>query len=341
MNVTFLIGNGFDLHLGMKTRYVDVYDEYIKEPSKNENIKYFKGLLKNDKPNKYSNWSDFEIAMGQNAKEFKTEQDYIECIRDFKLFMAKYLEIENKEFENNYYSDQTIRNAFVTSFIKFVEDFYIHQTKNVVNKINAQWVNVSFKFINFNYTNSIDLLIRESHILRHKIYNEPVHIHGSLINGDNIVLGVDNDNQIDNKNFELTIKTKRAFNKPAFNIEANLDRFQTAKKIILDSDIVCVYGMSLGQSDKLWVDLIIEWLQSNKNNKLFKFYLDTGVHNDWLRDEIMDAEDEMKDKFFEEINCPKEIIDSIFSQVHIPIGHDVFSVVKINEKVKALEPKAG
>ena len=29
MNVTFMIGNGFDLRLGMKTRYTDMYDGYI------------------------------------------------------------------------------------------------------------------------------------------------------------------------------------------------------------------------------------------------------------------------------------------------------------------------
>ena len=34
MGVTFLIGNGFDLNLGMKTRYTDMYDSYIKSESK-------------------------------------------------------------------------------------------------------------------------------------------------------------------------------------------------------------------------------------------------------------------------------------------------------------------
>lgn len=29
MNITFLIGNGFDINLGLKTRYVDFYDFYL------------------------------------------------------------------------------------------------------------------------------------------------------------------------------------------------------------------------------------------------------------------------------------------------------------------------
>ena len=48
MNVTFMIGNGFDLRLGMKTRYTDMYDGYISTPSDNEIIEIFKATLKSD-----------------------------------------------------------------------------------------------------------------------------------------------------------------------------------------------------------------------------------------------------------------------------------------------------
>lgn len=39
--ITFIIGNGFDLNLGMKTRYRDVYDSYVTSPSKSEVIGVF------------------------------------------------------------------------------------------------------------------------------------------------------------------------------------------------------------------------------------------------------------------------------------------------------------
>lgn len=32
MNVTFMIGNGFDLRLGMRTRYADMYTGYVNTP---------------------------------------------------------------------------------------------------------------------------------------------------------------------------------------------------------------------------------------------------------------------------------------------------------------------
>lgn len=37
MNVTFLIGNGFDLRMGLRTRFSDFYDVYIKQNEGNTN----------------------------------------------------------------------------------------------------------------------------------------------------------------------------------------------------------------------------------------------------------------------------------------------------------------
>ena len=61
--VTFIIGNGFDIGLGMKTRYGDVYDEYVKTPSATEVIKAFKKDLSQRTP--YDKWSDFEMGMAE------------------------------------------------------------------------------------------------------------------------------------------------------------------------------------------------------------------------------------------------------------------------------------
>ena len=45
MDVVFLLGNGFDINIGMKTRYCDFYDYYFKQISLNDIIKTFKNLF--------------------------------------------------------------------------------------------------------------------------------------------------------------------------------------------------------------------------------------------------------------------------------------------------------
>ena len=83
MNITFLLGNGFDIGLGLKTRYEDFYKQYTKISSADsEIIINFKNDLLNEDLN-YSkeivDWSDFEKAFGQYSKNFSvdTKADYM------------------------------------------------------------------------------------------------------------------------------------------------------------------------------------------------------------------------------------------------------------------------
>ena len=46
MGTLFLIGNGFDINCGMKTRYTDVYKKYIKEKTVSEIVKKCPGQVK-------------------------------------------------------------------------------------------------------------------------------------------------------------------------------------------------------------------------------------------------------------------------------------------------------
>ena len=62
MNVTFLIGNGFDLGIGLKTAYSDFYDVYC-HPLDRDGMQIRR--FKSDLLTNYENWSDFEMAFGE------------------------------------------------------------------------------------------------------------------------------------------------------------------------------------------------------------------------------------------------------------------------------------
>ena len=79
MSTLFLIGNGFDVNCGMKTKYRDVYTGYINEPSKTANLKQFKNAISAN----LNDWSDFELAMGEYAAKLQTEYEFMECVNDF------------------------------------------------------------------------------------------------------------------------------------------------------------------------------------------------------------------------------------------------------------------
>lgn len=41
--------------------------------------------------------------------------------------------------------------------------------------------------------------------------------------------------------------------------------------MIYDSFIICIFGMSIGNTDKMWWEKIIDWLKVNGDNKLIIF----------------------------------------------------------------------
>ena len=56
MNITYIIGNGFDVNLGLKTRYQDFYDYYQNQPSPSEEVKQLKAHIDRNKEN-WQTWS--------------------------------------------------------------------------------------------------------------------------------------------------------------------------------------------------------------------------------------------------------------------------------------------
>lgn len=74
MNITYLIGNGFDVNIGLKSRYADFYETYVNIHPHDEAdvIKRFKAGI-NDYIKKESHkdnlkaidWRDLEVALGQ------------------------------------------------------------------------------------------------------------------------------------------------------------------------------------------------------------------------------------------------------------------------------------
>ena len=90
MNITFLIGNGFDVGLGMKSRFKDFFPIY-KEKSQNKEPR-IKQLSDNIEGN-YDTWADFENALGEYTLKFTQEnkQNFIDQIKDFETEFIAYL----------------------------------------------------------------------------------------------------------------------------------------------------------------------------------------------------------------------------------------------------------
>lgn len=172
-----IIGNGFDLNLGLKTSYKDfIQSDYFKNLVENKNLmaQYF-----NEK-NELTNWVDIENELTKYSREIKD----------------KNLNIENDFVE--------IKSALM-NYLKNAQEKKINQDSKAFRILKDEIHNVDSIF-NFNYTNSI---FKVAEILNiENIEDKHYYIHGS-IQEENIIFGVEDKARIHDEH----IFFKKAYNK--------------------------------------------------------------------------------------------------------------------------------
>ena len=104
---------------------------------------------------------------------------------------------------------------------------------------------------------------------REIINKEVNHIHGMLT--QDLILGLDNVEQILNERLRSNPKLANYIIKSAVNIALGEKKIETAKDIIDKSKYVCLFGLSIGDTDGMWWSYLIDWLKRDKDNRLVLF----------------------------------------------------------------------
>ena len=168
MNILFLIGNGFDINVGLNTRFRDVLKSYLKESNEDPRIQ----KLKKDIDRNFENWADFEKQMGVYTENFTLEtiDDYCFCIKNFKEFLIKHLKKEEERID---YEDK--EKDIVDAFNVSISTFYnglTNNSKNILMGLIQTAKNRNeppvYNFISFNYTNVLDRCIEIPKMLLRK-----------------------------------------------------------------------------------------------------------------------------------------------------------------------------
>lgn len=276
MNITFLIGNGFDLNLGLKTAYSHFY-EYYKDKAVDD-------LIFNDIDGNYEMWSDLERGLGKFLKKVDVSQieDFLDSKGRLENLLSEYLSIEEQKIEIT--NEKALSEEFRNKIANLENEigFSDSDREDYDKVIKRATENVNYFFITFNYTNILDRIIeltrkRFSYISTHSVggksYNEyikePLHIHGSV--EEELILGLDNTNQIENDSLKNKFKLTDYMIKSDLNNLLGNSRISRAKEIINKSIYVCLFGLSIGETDGMWWEYLVEWLQTSSNKRLVLF----------------------------------------------------------------------
>jgi len=224
-NILLVVGNGFDLNMGLETSY-DHFFKYVDDKSVANDLIY--ELKERHK----KNWVDIEHELADcaiNGLSLLNQKNsmILDAKKEHILEHHEYNEL--KRYLKHYLLDLqgNFENFENKSSYKLLEQICSNQYNNIT-------------VLDFNYTNTIDILANS--ILTNRHLELPtrfkhIHIHGDL--DSEIVFGIDDKAEVD-ENFVYLHKSFDHFNTTSINISALLE----------DSRDIYFYGYSLGETDK-------------------------------------------------------------------------------------------
>ena len=334
MDITFLVGNGFDIRMGIASAYKKVEAHYVGLKKEDRRLQAFqKSLAENG-----DYWSNFERALGEYTIEFSDDQqaDFQYCLDDFTEELIKYLESEESKIDYDLCAEE-IQKEFMRSVSKYdasIPERYRNEIRGIISKNGG----VNFRFVSFNYTHILDQCLKRSfqsntvvgsHAIggtgyNHLVNRDVLHIHGALPGP--IIMGVDNPSQIANKKWADQRRFQQKLAKPAMNARAGSLVDDNVTKLINESSIICIYGMSLGETDKTWWKLIGGWLHG-ADHRLVLFGHNSSFSQVGLTHQRQfDIQNNLIDRFLDlaEIASPER--DVLESRIFAIINPDLFNI---------------
>lgn len=195
--ITFFIGNGFDINVGLDTRYKDFYKYYIGENPEDKLAQAIKG--------DYDYWSDLEEGLGKYTANITAEEEdaFWESEDRLEQALAEYLETQMERIKLDTVDK---KNQIAKIMQKSLNQFYMElpkeQRQSIANIIASIKGSIVYSFISFNYTNALDICVKATKeilpngigthqagtISHNHSVGEILHIHGTTT--EEMIVGV-------------------------------------------------------------------------------------------------------------------------------------------------------
>lgn len=343
MNITFLIGNGFDVGVGMRSKFKDFFPIYeVKSKDKDDRIKMLSEEIKGD----YETWADFESALGRYTLKFtrETQKDYLDQLKDFEGEFIDYL--KSQEDQLSFDSDRTISEQTINALCRYYDNGNLApESKTTIMGVYSAHSSDQhlYNFVNFNYTEILEKCLQtipQGIVCKRKNNGSEkadkigriVHVHGK--SNLHPIIGLNDVGQIENKELAGDQRFTRYIVKPSLNQLLRYGNDHTATEIINQSKIICVYGMSLGVTDKKWWHNILVWLNGANDRQLVIFDYDDKYSQSnqfsWL-----EKEDSIVDKLSQYTSAVD--VERMRSRIHIAVHKNIFAMDLANKKREVYE----
>lgn len=330
MNTIYLIGNGFDVNIGLPTQYSDFYNHYLALGQTNDSatVLKMKDHLKKCLSSKDKYWSDLEEAMGTYTTELHSYSEIEEVYDNLNVRMQQYIEgVAKSELPEGINAEILKKN------LSTPELFLTPAEREIINSIygNVSKDHHKISIVDFNYTTTIERILKFSNkpleiapAVYHSGYMTKVeniyHVHGDF---GQPILGINDPSQILNEKLRQNTDVQEYLIKPRINSVLGHLIDRKARNSIENANLICIYGLSLGKTDKHWWEIVGNRLLAGVTVILFSY--DKDFKNIFPR-KLGKYKREWRMRLCEATKIPDNKIETVMNRIIIAPNTSIFNI---------------
>ena len=353
MNITFLIGNGFDRALGLRTGYSHFYEWYCEKTAESDVVDRFRKSIDEDikctDENTTKLWSDAELGLAKVTEQYGID-DFVLCCEDMHDMLTEYLTNQDGTFSDTDENFAQIVQTFSSQLKEFQQDMKPteQQLFTKLRNDNRDYDSL-INIITLNYTGTCDKIHKAlsakplaSWTARNSAHymkmGKIIHAHGYVDNFP--ILGVCNPELIANQQY-LDNPAFRALMIKQESIKAIGETWRDDTfSLINNSNIICIFGASLGESVSDYWRHIATWLNGSASRQLVIFWYDSNIKKtniSYYQRYI--TEQKVQDKLLDFTNFDENGRNHLRERIHVVVNAPRMFVIPDELKVKGTEEK--
>ena len=257
-----ILGNGFDISLGRKTKYSDFCDSILWPfDSEYENKMGLGNHLYQRKAIKYpiDRWIDLEEELFKYCKEGESR---------LKQFESLYSKLDKRTLLENDREDYDLLCDHLSEYFKGVQEDFI-DTESPAARVISKLSGRIERIFCFNYTNLKKLEERIPNLPKFEDQQSIVYIHGK-VDDNTAILGIDDQQEI-NRDYRFMVKQ---FNKNFFRVNVNKESNSLDKALRVEGQNIVFFGCSFGENDIDYFKSFFNDLETIRPNSITVFTYD-------------------------------------------------------------------
>ena len=261
-----------------------------------------------------------EKALGEYTSKMNSKEDFRELLEELNLKLRAYL---SKQEEKSWVSSlkKYIKPENAINILSNPEIYLRPKEKQLIGHFYGL---KEIYIVTYNYTKTFERVfgIKDGKGISYiggKI-SQIIHIHGTLDSGDPIIVGVDNPEQIGNQVFRLDNEVSEIFVKNQLNDALRNTGPDVFADLIKKSDMIVLYGVSMGETDARWWRMIGEEFAKRKMMIIRFCYSDISRKSARIAPFERHEVDNTMKKLYESIEMwPKDYKDRLFVSTDLTI----------------------